>query len=288
MGLSMDGHWILHARSRRHHYQGAGTASIKSFAGGLAAYRVERGERTLDASRYMVLNDGQPYEITIDAPTPVESFCVFFRPGFAQEVHRDLAATLPKLLDDPWGPARPIEVDTVPRRHDDLVSPILRRLKHNPPEEPWALEEQLHRLMEAVLMVRPLGGSSPELTRRLWIAYDYLRSNFAGAPTLAETAAVAALSPNHLIRSYRAAFGRTPHQHLTEMRMARARELLARHGRSVTEACLEVGFASLGSFSDAFRRRYGVRPSQAGDLEVADLATIEGAPARPRAAVAGG
>src|SRR5262249_23721097 len=41
----------------------------------------------------------------------------------------------------------------------------------------------------------------------------------------------------------------------------RAKWLLARGQHSVTEACMEVGFSSLGTFSDLFTRRMGEPPS---------------------------
>src|SRR5262249_44436474 len=44
-------------------------------------------------------------------------------------------------------------------------------------------------------------------------------------------------------------------------RLDRAKQLLALGEHSVTEVCLEVGFASLGSFSELFARRVGEPPS---------------------------
>ena len=41
----------------------------------------------------------------------------------------------------------------------------------------------------------------------------------------------------------------------------RAKELLAVSDYSVTDVCMEVGFTSLGSFSDLFARRIGDSPS---------------------------
>jgi AraC-like DNA-binding protein len=55
-------------------------------------------------------------------------------------------------------------------------------------------------------------------------------------------------------------FGVTPHQFRTNARLERARRLLG-DGRSVTDACLAVGFSSPGSFSHLFGRRVGVAPS---------------------------
>jgi AraC family transcriptional regulator len=73
---------------------------------------------------------------------------------------------------------------------------------------------------------------------------------------------VAGLSPNHLLRMFKQAFGQTPHQYLTARRLERARHLLAHTDQPVTEICLSVGFASLGAFSWLFHRRVGVSPAE--------------------------
>jgi AraC-like DNA-binding protein len=46
-----------------------------------------------------------------------------------------------------------------------------------------------------------------------------------------------------------------------QVRLDRARQLLAAEQRSVTAVCMEVGFSSLGSFSTLFSRRFGETPS---------------------------
>jgi len=71
----------------------------------------------------------------------------------------------------------------------------------------------------------------------------------------------AAMSPFHFIRQFRAVFGQTPHQFRIHARVERARHLLALDRGSVTDVCMEVGFSSVGSFSDLFERRVGMRPS---------------------------
>jgi AraC-like DNA-binding protein len=80
-------------------------------------------------------------------------------------------------------------------------------------------------------------------------------------PSLAALAAGLGVSQFHLIRQFRAAFGTTPRQAQIDARLELARRLLASGGHSVTEACLEVGFTSLGSFSSLFRRRVGTTPA---------------------------
>ena len=71
----------------------------------------------------------------------------------------------------------------------------------------------------------------------------------------------AAMSPFHFIRQFHAVFGQTPHQFRIHARVERARYLLAFDHASVTDVCMEVGFSSVGSFSDLFERRVGMRPS---------------------------
>jgi AraC-like DNA-binding protein len=66
----------------------------------------------------------------------------------------------------------------------------------------------------------------------------------------------------HFVRSFKMAFGETPHQYLLRRRIERAKELLRGTGLPVTEVSLEVGFRSLGSFSTAFRALVGMSPSE--------------------------
>jgi len=79
--------------------------------------------------------------------------------------------------------------------------------------------------------------------------------------SIREVAREAAMSPFHFIRQFEAVFGATPHQFRVQARLERAKDLLAHSDCSVTEVCLEVGFSSLGSFSDLFARRVGAPPS---------------------------
>ena len=79
--------------------------------------------------------------------------------------------------------------------------------------------------------------------------------------TIDEVARQAAISPFHFIRQFHALFGDTPHQFRIQARLDRAKHLLALEHHSITDVCLEVGFSSLGSFSDLFARRVGVPPS---------------------------
>ena len=78
---------------------------------------------------------------------------------------------------------------------------------------------------------------------------------------VAALARIAHVSEAHFIRTFRATFGETPHRYLQRRRLERAMALLRETDRPVTEICLEVGFASLGTFSRTFGRILGMSPS---------------------------
>lgn len=81
------------------------------------------------------------------------------------------------------------------------------------------------------------------------------------APSVGAVARALGMSPFQLIRGFKGVFGATPHQLRTEVRLERAKWLLACESMPVTEVCLAVGFQGLGSFSALFSRRVGSSPS---------------------------
>jgi AraC-like DNA-binding protein len=73
-------------------------------------------------------------------------------------------------------------------------------------------------------------------------------------------ARAALMSPSLFSRRFREAYGEPPYAYLQARRVERAMALL-RRGMSVTDACMAVGFTSLGSFSSTFARLIGEPPS---------------------------
>lgn len=100
-----------------------------------------------------------------------------------------------------------------------------------------------------------------ESNRRLLRARDAMDRTYAQPLDLPTLARIAHVSEAHFIRTFRAAFGETPHRYLQRRRVERAMFLLRESGRSVTEICLDVGFSSLGTFSRTFRDIVGEPPT---------------------------
>src|SRR5215210_5045097 len=102
----------------------------------------------------------------------------------------------------------------------------------------------------------------PQTYSSLARAREFMRHAYGDPVFLPDVAAQANLSPYHFLRVYKQAYGETPHEFLTRLRIERAKTLLARGSHNVTEACFEVGFSSLGSFSALFAHRVGLSPSE--------------------------
>jgi AraC-like DNA-binding protein len=92
-------------------------------------------------------------------------------------------------------------------------------------------------------------------------AKDLIDRDYAQPLDVPALARAAHASTAHFSRSFKQAFGETPHRYLQRRRIERAQELLRGTALSVTEVSIEVGFRSLGSFSAAFRELVGEPPS---------------------------
>jgi AraC-like DNA-binding protein len=105
--------------------------------------------------------------------------------------------------------------------------------------------------------------------RRLRRARDRMDREYAQPLDVAGLARTALMSPAHFSRRFRDAYSETPYSYLMTRRIERAKALLRRGDRSVTEVCFEVGCTSLGSFSARFTQLVGETPSayRARDLD---------------------
>ncbi|GGM00048.1 helix-turn-helix domain-containing protein [Glutamicibacter protophormiae] len=91
-------------------------------------------------------------------------------------------------------------------------------------------------------------------------ARDLMDRHYAEPLDVPAMAQRALMSPAHFSREFKRAYGETPHSYLLTRRIERAMHLL-RAGVGVTDACMQVGWTSLGSFSTRFTEVVGESPS---------------------------
>jgi AraC-like DNA-binding protein len=100
-----------------------------------------------------------------------------------------------------------------------------------------------------------------QLLAHLRQARDHIDRNYAEPLDLDGLARVAGVSKYHFARTFEATYGETPIRYLTRRRIERAQDLLRHANLTVTEVCMLVGFASLGSFSTRFTQLVGESPT---------------------------
>jgi AraC family transcriptional regulator len=91
-------------------------------------------------------------------------------------------------------------------------------------------------------------------------ATDYLMAHLDEDMSLTELAASVRLSPFHFARAFKRSTGRPPQRYLMQLRVERAREILAGTDIALAEIALACGFAGQSHFTTAFKRHTGVTP----------------------------
>ena len=90
-------------------------------------------------------------------------------------------------------------------------------------------------------------------------ARTYLLNRPTQSVTLPEVGAVAGVTISHLVRSFSRTVGLPPQSYHAQVRLARARRLLA-EGKSATWVAYECGFADQSHLSRRFKECHGVTP----------------------------
>jgi AraC-like DNA-binding protein len=136
---------------------------------------------------------------------------------------------------------------------------------------PSPIELQIAALTLLLEESRDLGRSNPPSTGsepswstaeedKLRRARTLLQEHFARPLTIAHLCRTVGLNEFKLKKGFRELFGTSPHRMLTEIRMAYAREALAR-GEPVSNVAYDSGYQHPANFSAAFSRFYGAPPS---------------------------
>jgi AraC family transcriptional regulator len=269
MANNKNTNYILHAKSKQFYWEGNGQMSIKTFSNGKACYKTPDGFFAVGENRHLILNEG-PYTIMIEEEKEVESFCIFFKHGLAEEVFRSFRDSADNLLSDPFKETDGIGFfEKTYHTPKSLAYKLDRiRVQSSAPEG----EELYHFLMQDLLnthiqqlsdvdSIQSIRKSTrEELYKRISIAHEYIRACYHESITLKDIAQAACLSPNHLLRNYSTIYGKTPHQHITEFRIVETKHLLAETELSMTEITFRIGLNNPVSFSKLFKQHTGYTP----------------------------
>ncbi len=130
-------------------------------------------------------------------------------------------------------------------------------------------------LMQMILLVireqsepvQRTGGCAFESVNRKYVVermVNYLEDHYNEKISLDQIAENMYLSPFYISKIFKSETGDTPIHHLINIRLEKARELLAEgYEGSIQEVAASVGYDDAYHFSKLFKKRYGISPSQA-------------------------
>jgi AraC family transcriptional activator of pyochelin receptor len=97
---------------------------------------------------------------------------------------------------------------------------------------------------------------------KLHLAKEILLQNIDNPPSLSELSKEIGLNTYKLKKEFKELFGVPVFKYLQNERLIKAHKLIRNQEATVQEAAWHVGYDSLSSFSNAFEKKFGYRPSQ--------------------------
>jgi AraC-like DNA-binding protein len=91
---------------------------------------------------------------------------------------------------------------------------------------------------------------------------DYIKNNYQKKLCLKELSKVAAMSPNYFHKMFSKTLGKTPNEYIMEIRLKKAKELLASTRTNIMDISSECGFEDTSYFSYVFKKHFSISPSQ--------------------------
>ncbi|AFZ28905.1 transcriptional regulator, AraC family [Gloeocapsa sp. PCC 7428] len=133
------------------------------------------------------------------------------------------------------------------------------------------LAMQLNPILAEWSQLQPSPRLKPDTIEKLYHARDILTRQLENPPSLLELAQQVGISDRTLRRGFQKLFGTTVFGYLTYQRMKRSEQLLLDSDRTIAEVANMVGYCHLGHFAAAFKRHFGITPSEVGRRTIRGL-----------------
>lgn len=253
--------------------------SLKFVFSGKQTYKLNRKEFVVHPDCFLMINKGTTFESIIQSDDYVQTCSISFDSNFINDMNRTIKSSTDYLLENLISDEKH-DFD-FPETLLPLKSNLLFNLHHiknfvkNNSNDDHLLEQYLHHTFinyfeifnnDVVLAEQRLDclkqHTKTEVIKRLNLAKDFIYCNYNQRIELKAIAENSYLSVNHLLRTFKQAFGETPHQFLTKIRLKRANYLLKNTTSSINEIVSTVGFECPSSFIRLYKSHYNSTPSK--------------------------
>jgi AraC family transcriptional regulator len=258
-----------------------GNFSMQMVFSGNSAYNIGKRNLNLYPDSFLALNQGTKYSSKVDSNIPVNKLSISFAPEFLNDFYRSSNNNnMKSLLDDPFnnsGHAEDFFLETIYPFSGDMKYNILNlknQLEQESPDDLLVNEYLHHSLINYFKIYQKefstksenlsfLSKSTKiEILKRLTFAKEYISSNYNKNIDLEDIAQTACLSVNHLLRTFKQAYGISPHQYLIKVRIERSKYLLKNTKYSLNEIVEIVGFECPSSFIRLFKTINSITPGK--------------------------
>lgn len=236
-------------------------------------YVLNRRPVEISASHFYFLNPYDTLEIRFSTAAPLQTCMILFEEKFMDSCFHYLSTSAEQLLEPPDGdpPSSP-RFANAPFDLTDTIKRQMLLLVRNRPDQDVVQDVLFELIAECTRLnagtVKDIDkitavkkSTREELYRRLYLSREWINDNLTSKITLDQMAGMACLNKFHFLSNFKQVFNTTPHQYLMERRLQKAFDLLKHQQYSVTEVCYLLGFESIGSFSNQFRKRFRISPS---------------------------
>ncbi|MGC4100418.1 AraC family transcriptional regulator [Ferruginibacter sp.] len=249
--------------------------SIKLTLQGSIHYKTQSQEYRLGPNNFL-LTSRQQGSVLVDSSTMVKGVFIDIQQETINEAYNVIAADndydfedlqagyffSPDFFENIYA----LKNSALDRELKALVSGLVNNSIHFTEETFLSLAEKvvLHELgnyksLNNLKSVR--ASTKKELLKRLLQGRDFMEDNFLKNPGIADIVKHCNMSAFHFFRSFKQAFGDSPYQYIINKRLEYAKTLI-RTDQSFTSIAGQCGFADLFTFSKAFKKLYGISPSE--------------------------
>lgn len=272
---SLSDNVILSAKSQVSYYYPEHNTPFLFIANleGTGNYVLNQSRISVSNRSFYLLNEND--QLTIDFRNPENRHTLFmlYKPEFIRDCFNTFSRSDEKLIDDVEPVGELVAIPSVPFTCDTHVQGRLVSLSRG---EDCSLvkDDKLVLLLKDFFSLIDVARNQirrvpalkkktkEEIYRRVTSARDLMNDLWLEKPNLDFIAKSVGMNKFHLLTNFKAIVGETPHQYLMTLRLSKAYELLKTKQYSVTEVCDNLNFESIGSFSNQFKKRYRMSPSQ--------------------------
>jgi AraC-like DNA-binding protein len=118
------------------------------------------------------------------------------------------------------------------------------------------------RLFERSQNVAALRFQQDDVVRMMQVERDLVENVTRNPPTVEELARKYHVGVSRLKRQFKQVYGKPVYEYYQKYRMAKAKDLLLSGDFTVKEVGYKFGYQNLSNFANAFKKEYGVLPSE--------------------------